>query len=150
LTAPLEAALRTVVEAIPEPESTFQDVPGVAVAIGERAGNETSGSQHGSGVGTGGRSGERKRLHRATVVTAKIAPVIFLAVHPATVVFPTDVSVNIQRLRGVELESSECLVATEQSQRAVWTRRQVRQRGRAVPGDAIATQEVQADVEFLA
>jgi len=40
LTAELEAALRTVVKATPEPESTFQNVPGVAVAIGERAGND--------------------------------------------------------------------------------------------------------------
>src|ERR1700677_2836028 len=49
----LHAALRSVVEAIPEPDGAFQNTPGVAIAIRKRSRNKTVGSQYGRRVDGG-------------------------------------------------------------------------------------------------
>src|SRR5271163_4160386 len=102
LRTPLEAALRSIVEAIPEAEGALNDVPSVAVAIGKRVGDETIGAQHGRGVDGSCGSRQRQRLNGATVVPAEIAAVTFLAVLPAAGVFTAHVGVNIQLRRWVE------------------------------------------------
>src|SRR5580658_367988 len=50
LRAPLEAALGSIVDAVAEANGALKDGAGVAVAVGERSGNETIRSQHSSGV----------------------------------------------------------------------------------------------------
>src|SRR5271168_2514259 len=150
LRTPLEAALRSIVEAIPEAEGALNDVPSVAVAIGKRIGDETIGAQHGRGVDGSCGSRQRQRLNGATVVPAEIAAVTFLAALPAAGVFTAHVCVNIQLRRWVEFQRPERLVAAEQCQRTVWARGGVREARCAVTADAVAAENVEADIEVFA
>ena len=97
------------------------------------------------------RSGQRKRFDRATVISACVATVAFLAgvVGGAACVFTTDVGVDIQLRRRVELERTESLIAADQRQGAIRTCCRIGKASSAVTPDAIATEEVETDIHLL-
>src|SRR5208282_2863203 len=77
LHAELERSLWSLVEAIPEPDRAFDQVPRITRAIAQGTGNEPRGAADAgwdAEVGVGGRAGDRKGLRPATgVVQARIS-----------------------------------------------------------------------------
>src|ERR1700733_10105581 len=147
LRAPLKAAFRTIVKAIPKSERTLDDVAGVEVAVGQCPRKETC-RGHGK-LATHGRAGNRFVIatgssSQGRTVTERGG----CAQGVAAGILPADVAIYIQFFP-VILQGAQSLVAADGNQHAVRANEDIRQRRGAVAAHTLASEEVHADIQVL-
>ncbi len=171
LRPPLKSALRATVEAIPKPDSAFDDVPRIAVAIGQparvesagqrrthRTGNRNCGGAASGAAGSGwGDNGDSRGcwgcLGAATRVIEQRRSVANAFSRTAderspVFIFAANVGVNIQPRR-VPLQRAQRLIIPHRNQDAIGTSYNVCESSAAVTSGAIAAEEMRPDIDVL-
>src|ERR1700732_298582 len=160
LCSPLHTALFSVVEAIPESHGAFDDDPGIACAVSQRARNKPDGPEDRRGIGRVAWSGYGQRFSRTAIISECGRSVsgrasfpgnqVGKAVGSAAGILSASVEVNIQLWRGVQFECAQCLIVSQQCESAVRANGRIHQLSGAVAADPASTKEMDANLNLLA
>src|SRR6266849_225963 len=157
LHTPLHAALRTVVELVPEAEGAFDNVVDVASATARGSREAAAGRRIRRARGLRARPCWERFITAAAVVEQRtavadadgIARPVRKGVGRARGVFATSVSVDVELGVGVNFKGTQPRGAANWSEGAVRPRRYISQLSRAVAPDAVSSLEVSSEVNFF-